>query len=206
MAREKNNYFKMFIKMTDYSCAAARNLKQTLSQFDAEKLPELMDYLHQIENACDDEKHIMREKLIKEFITPIERSDIVNLGHEIDEVTDEIEAVLQRVYMFNISEITPEAVEFADVVVECCDKMKIIMEEFEYYKKSDKIHDAVVEVNRLEEVGDALYMNAMRKLYTTESDAVKIVTWTELYNRLERCCDACEHVANLVESIVMKNS
>lgn len=206
MAKEKNNYFKMFIKMTDYSCAAARNLKQTLSQFDTDKLPELMDYLHQIENACDEEKHIMREKLIKEFITPIERSDIVDLGHEIDEVTDEIEAVLQRVYMFNISAIRPEAVEFANVVVECCDEMKIIMEEFEDYKKSEKIHAAVVEMNRLEEVGDALYMRAMRNLYTSQADAVEIIAWTELYNRLERCCDACEHVANLVESIIMKNT
>lgn len=206
MPREKNNYFKMFIKMTEYSCAAARNLNQTLSDFDVEKLPELMEYLHQIEHTGDEEKHSMMQKLVKEFITPIGREDIVSLGHEIDNVTDAIEDVLLRVYMFHIQTIRPEAVEFAKVIVQCCDEMKIIMEEFQNYKKSDKIHSSVVEMNRLEEVGDALYMRAMRNLYTSGADAVELMAWTEVYNRLERCCDACENVANVVEGVMMKNS
>ena len=206
MPREKNNYFKMFIKMTEYSCAAARNLNQTLSDFDVEKLPELMEYLHQIEHTGDEEKHSMMQKLVKEFITPIGREDIVNLGHEIDNVTDAIEDVLLRVYMFHIQTIRPEAVEFAKVIVQCCDEMKIIMEEFQNYKKSDKIHASVVEMNRLEEVGDALYMRAMRNLYTSGADAVELLAWTEVYNRLERCCDACENVANVVEGVMMKNA
>lgn len=206
MPREKNNYFKMFIKMTEYSCAAARNLNQTLSDFDVEKLPELMEYLHQIEHTGDEEKHSMMQKLVKEFITPIGREDIVSLGHEIDNVTDAIEDVLLRVYMFHIQTIRPEAVEFAKVIVQCCDEMKIIMEEFQNYKKSDKIHASVVEMNRLEEVGDALYMRAMRNLYTSGADAVELLAWTEVYNRLERCCDACENVANVVEGVMMKNA
>lgn len=206
MPREKNNYFKMFIKMTEYSCAAARNLNQTLSEFDVEKLPELMEYLHQIEHTGDEEKHSMMKKLVKEFITPIGREDIVSLGHEIDNVTDAIEDVLLRVYMFNIQAIRPEAVEFARVIVQCCDEMKIIMEEFQNYKKSDKIYSSVVEMNRLEEVGDALYMRAMRNLYTSGADAVELMAWTEVYNRLERCCDACENVANVVEGVMMKNA
>ena len=206
MPREKNNYFKMFIKMTEYSCAAARNLNQTLSEFDVEKLPELMEYLHQIEHTGDEEKHSMMRKLVKEFITPIGREDIVSLGHEIDNVTDAIEDVLLRVYMFNIQAIRPEAVEFARVIVQCCDEMKIIMEEFQNYKKSDKIYSSVVEMNRLEEVGDALYMRAMRNLYTSGADAVELMAWTEVYNRLERCCDACENVANVVEGVMMKNA
>ena len=32
------------------------------------------------------------------------------------------------------------------------------------------------------------------------------MVWRDLFDRMEKCCDACEHVANIMESIIMKNS
>ena len=204
--KEKNNYFEMLIAMTEFSCAAARNLDQVLRAFEPSKMPEQMDYLHGIEHSGDQEKHKMMKKLLKEFITPIDREDIISLAHEIDNVTDAIEDVLLRIYMYNINTILPEALQFTQLIVQCCDEMKVIMEEFESFKKSGKIYDSVIEMNRLEEVGDALYKDAVRALYVGGGDPVKITAWTEVYHKLEGCCDACEHVANAVESVMMKNS
>ena len=79
-------------------------------------------------------------------------------------------------------------------------------EDFQNFRKSTTIHDSIIEINRLEEVGDRMYTEAVRNLYLNCKDPVEIVAWTKIFDRLELCCDACEHVANAVEGVMMKNS
>ena len=61
-------------------------------------------------------------------------------------------------------------------------------------------------MNTLEEEGDAIYIRAMHRLYSTEKDAITVIGWSEAFDKLEKCCDTCEEVANVMESIIMKNS
>ena len=61
--------------------------------------------------GADGKKHDMLDKLAKEFIPPIEREDIVALSQQIDTMTDKVEDVLMRVYMSNVQEIEPDALE-----------------------------------------------------------------------------------------------
>jgi uncharacterized protein Yka (UPF0111/DUF47 family) len=49
-------------------------------------------------------------------------------------------------------------------------------------------------------------VSGVRNLYKTSKDPIELMVWTEIFNRLEKCCDACEDVANDIENIVMKNS
>ena len=209
MANKKNgnDYYEMFVSLVNYSCQAAEGLHHTLVNFNPESLPETMASMHGIEHAADDEKHTVLERLTREFMPPIEREDIVALTQEIDEVTDTVEDVLLKIYMYNIQTIRDDAIVFARTIADCCDGMKIMMEEFRNFKHSKIIHDQIVEINRLEEVGDKLYTDAVHKLYTEPNVSPKdLFAWTLEYSRLERCCDACEPTANLVETIIMKNS
>ncbi len=200
------NYFEAFVQLVDYSCQSAEILDTSLKRFDHQGLAEMMTNLHGIEHAADMGKHDMMNRLAREFISPIEREDIIELGQEIDNVTDSIEDVLMGIYMYNIQVIRPEALDFVDVIVQCCNALKKTMEDFQNFRKSTTIHDSIVEINRLEEVGDRLYTEAVRSLYLNCQDPIETVSWTEIFDRLESCCDACEHVANVVESIIMKNT
>jgi predicted phosphate transport protein (TIGR00153 family) len=207
MARQRDNdYFQVFVDMVESSSKAAQLLLQTFCEFRAEELDTKIEEMHHIEHAADIQKHDMMNRLAKEFITPIEREDIVRLAQAIDDVTDSIEDVLLRVYMFHISSIHEEAYQFAQLVVRCCGELKKTMEEFRYFRKSRSIHDSIVEINRLEEEGDTLYTSALRSLYGGQKDAVEVYAWTQTYDRLEKCCDACEHAANVVESVIMVNT
>jgi uncharacterized protein Yka (UPF0111/DUF47 family) len=78
--------------------------------------------------------------------------------------------------------------------------------EFKSFRNSKTLRNKIIEINRLEEEGDALYVEFMRNLYHTSKDPIELMCWTEILHRLERCCDNCEDVANIIESIVMKNS
>ena len=78
--------------------------------------------------------------------------------------------------------------------------------ELSNFHKSTLLKEKIVEINGLEEEGDRLYTEAMRCLYTEETDAVAILAWTTMYDRLEKCCDNCEDVADLISRIILKNS
>jgi uncharacterized protein Yka (UPF0111/DUF47 family) len=92
------------------------------------------------------------------------------------------------------------------VIVKCCNSLKIALDEFYNFRKSTRLHDLVVEVNRLEEEGDVLFMEATRKLYVECQDYKELAAWDTTYHYLEKCCDACEDVANAIENVIMKNS
>lgn len=206
MPSKKYNYFESFNTMVGYACKAAGKLHTLINSFDMKEIEHSMTELHEIEHSADVEKHEMMKHLAKEFITPIEREDIMALAQEIDEVTDCIEDVLLKSYMFNITSMKREAVEFTNVIVSCCEALKNAVNDFQNFKRSETIDKNIIEVNRLEEVGDRLYTKAMRTLYSTCDNPIEVLGWTEMFRCFEKCCDACEHVANVIEEVIMKNS
>jgi predicted phosphate transport protein (TIGR00153 family) len=207
MARKKNyNYFDKFVELVDYSCKCAKTLNKTIANFDVRMIDEKLEELHNIEHEADLKKHEMLTQLSKEFIPPIEREDIVNLSQEIDDITDAIEDVLIKIHMFNIRKLKPEVLKFTELLEKCCDALKIAMKEFSNFKRSSKLMEKVIEVNHLEEVGDKLYYSTVHELYVKSKDPIELLVWTEIFDHLEKCCDACEEAADVLESIVMKNS
>lgn len=207
MAKKENNfYFESFIKGMNYASDASLMLKKCFETYDAALLPTQIVEMHAIEHSADMVKHDMMESLVKEFLPPIEREDIVELAHTIDEVTDCIEDVLQRMYMFNITELRSDAAKFTEVISDCCSALKEMTLELHNFRKSTLLREKIIQINNLEEAGDRLYAEAMRTLYTAENDPLVVIRWTAIYERLEKCCDACEHVADMVEQIALKNS
>lgn len=206
--RKKNeyNYFEAFCELSKFSLKSATVLNDTLHKWNVNIKATKVKEMHQIEHAADKAKHDIMNHLVKEFLPPIEREDITTLTQEIDDVTDSIEDVLLYIDMFNIKKIRPEALKFSELIVKCCIAMDEAMDLFKSFKSFKALHEKIVEINHLEEQGDALYVNIVRKLYENEKDPIELMRWTEVFYRLERCCDICEDVANVIESIVMKNS
>ena len=207
MAKKQDAYyFNTFTACLEDACRAAELLDKTMREFDAARLRERLDEMHAVEHAADDKKHELLNVLAKAFITPIEREDIMLLSQNIDEITDKIEDVLLRVYCNNVQTIRPEALELSDVVIRVCQEAKLMAEEFADFKHSKALREHIIRINTLEEEADQLYIGSMRTLHTTCSDPIEIIVWREIFFYLEMCVDACEHVADTVESVVMKNS
>lgn len=204
--RQTNNYFDGFIDLIAYSCRASRLLDHILRHFDAVEIKRNMEEMHAIEHTADMDKHTLMEKLAKEFITPIEREDIMMIVQKIDDVTDAIEDVLLMIYIYNIRSIRKEAIEFSEIIVKCCDMTQLVLEDFKTFRKSKTIHEHIVYNNDLEEQGDRLHVEAIHALYQGSTDPIEIMTWTNIFNNLEHCCDVCEEVSESIETIMMKNS
>ena len=204
--KEKNFYFSMFEEVAGFCYEEALLLQKCLTDYDHDKLAENTATMHKLENAADASKHKLMKKLAHEFITPIEREDIIGLSQYIDEITDSIEDVLLRMYMFDIKVMRPDAPQFCAVIVKSCEVLKQLMAEFHNFKKSGELIKLVIDINSYENEGDKLYIDAMRELYTSGADPIEMLTWNEIYKVMEECVDKCEHAANMAEEIMMKNS
>lgn len=204
--KKDDNYFGTFVELVTYSCEAANLLSDIMHNYNPDDLEDDLKRMHNIEHAGDVERHIMMKKLAREFITPIEREDIVSMADAIDNVTDNIEDVLLRMYMFNIKTIRDDALKMADIIVKCCEALKGALLEFHNFKKSQTLHNLIVEINRMEEEGDDLFVHATRNLYVQGLEPLEVYGWGRTLHYMEICCDACEDVADVIESVMMKNS
>lgn len=200
-------YFENFQAAAGYACDAANYLLECLRDYQPDRLKTMLETMHGYEHAGDKKKHEVTEALAKAFITPVDREDLALISQNIDEVSDGIEEVLQVLYMYRIPTVTPEAVAFAEKLVECCDKMQAMLGEFANFKKPEKLHKMIIELNTLEEECDVLYLSGVRHLDDHfAGDVLSIISWRDIFKKLEACADACEHVGDCVEMVVMKNS
>lgn len=206
MAKTDRMYFENLVCAADYCCKAATYLVEVMENFEGRDWSSTLETMHTYEHSADGVKHEMTASLARAFVTPIDREDLAAVSQNIDDVADAIEEVLQYFYMYNIATATAESVEFAHRISDCCEKMKIMLGEFMNFKKPEKLRNQVIELSHMEEECDALYIRANRALSEQVTDPVAIISWREIYNRFESCADACEHVGDVIDMVVMKNS
>lgn len=204
--KESFSYFGFFREMAALSSQAAKELDELVNAFDKDQLTKRSRALRDIEHRADSLKHQMIEQLLKEFLPPIDREDIMRLSSRLDDIVDAIDDAAHCLQMFDISKCRPEVASFTTLIVNCCAQLEKVIGDFEdYKKKAESLRAGVIEINRLEGEGDKLYTEAIHTLFTDGTDAVQVCAWKDIFDYLEACCDACEHVADQVDTVLMKN-
>ena len=105
-----------------------------------------------------------------------------------------------------VEQAVVDAIVIAHKVTDACRAMKDLMVELPNYRKSKTLRELVIQINTIESEADELYINAMRNLHVNGKDPLEVIAWRDVYAFLEYCADCCENVADVVDSIVMKNS
>lgn len=203
---QKYNYFDALAQMADFACQAAVYFFDFVKDFDPALLAQHIDEMHKIEHVADDKRFEIMAKLAREFLSPIERADIIDLAGKLDDITDSIDDTMQHLFIYNVKTLLPECQEYAALLVKCCNAVHEIAKEFGNFHKSTTIHDKITAVNLLETEGDVLYTNIMRNLHVSKMNDKEVFVWTRLITSFEECCDYCEETAELFESAIMKNS
>ncbi|MFA7637166.1 MAG: DUF47 family protein [Monoglobales bacterium] len=206
MAKKKFDYFNYFKEVSDLICEAADHLHLALHNHDTSTLQEKIDVMHEIEHKADCAKHEMTKYLAHEFITPIEREDIISLAQALDTVVDNMEDVLLRIYMFNVESIKTEVLEYSDVIIKCAKELNGVLVEFKNFKNSEIIKSRIVAVNNFESDGDKLLVDGVRNLSINPGSDKDLFIWTDIFEHLELCLDACEDVTDIIEEVIMKNT
>ncbi len=163
--------------------------------------------LKSIEHEADIHVHRCLKLVEEAFITPIDRSDIVEIIKEIENITDSIDSIGNHTYMMCVKEVNEAARNLMSLVDEACEKLVELFKVLKNFKKDfKKINDLIIEINNIEEVGDKTYQNAMRNLFEFETDPKRIIIWKLLYDQLENALDKCEDVADIVQKIIISKT
>ena len=195
--KAKFDYFDAFEKQTEVAVKEADLLIEAIEGFtEAEHLKGVMERAHELEHKGDEINHAIFKTVATDFITPIEREDII----------DYIEDVMQRFYMYDVHFMHHDALEFALLIKKSCEALDKAMEDFRNFKKSKTFKQLIVDVNTYEEEADQLYMRVIRKLHTNDREnPMRVLVWSQIFDRMEKCCDSCEHAADMMSSILLKN-
>ena len=205
MKKEKYNYFDEFIAMSEEIVLSAQILKETLNKFDLNLLEENSEKVHELENEADKRVHQIENRLIKDFITPIDREDISLIGNRLDDIEDDIDEILINFKILNIDKIRTGINELTDLLIVCTNVVKDICLNLKNFKKIELIREKIVEINKLEEQGDRKFEKFMKDLYQNETNSVEIIKWTSIYKCFENAFDDCEKLGDFVDDVVMKN-
>ena len=207
-SKSKLDYFQAFKKQAECAVKDADLLIEVIQNFTtAEAIKQDLPRAHEIEHAADGVYYEILAAVDVDFITPIEREDIIALAQRLDDVVDSIEDIIQRFYMFDVHFMHDDVMKLANLIKRSCEGLMEVMEDFGDFKKSDKFREGLAIANEMEEAADDIFVEVAHGLFTKESDhPMRAMVWMEIFSRMERATDRCMEVADTMSSIVLKNS
>ena len=194
-------YFELFEEAGQNILQASDLLDQLLSNFPDSK--ELAQEILVCEQEGDRITHDIIDRLNHTFVTPIDREDILALASALDDIVDFTEEVADYLGLYKIEAPMDQAIRLARVLKAAC---RQISEAIPRLRGFRDISHYTVEINRLENEGDRITREAVASLFDGGIDPMVVIRWKDLFERLEAAIDAAEHVANILEGIVIKNS
>jgi len=196
-----NSFFAIFSPMSDNLIAGARTLVALFANYhDVEKQ---VEHIQRIEREGDELTHAILTKLNQTFITPFDREDIHQLASKLDDVLDFINAAGARIVMYRITAPPPAAAELARIILM---QSQELQKAVSLMQKNGNILVHCVEINRLENEADQVSQQAIARLFEHEKDPINLIKIKELLEFLERATDKAEDVANVLETVVLKNT
>ena len=206
MAKKRNDYFELIKTQTSYCVEAANLLEENLGKFDVSKISEYRTQMHEIENKADEIHHDILSKLSVEFITPIDQEDILHLVQIIDDIADAIDEVILDMYMYHIDTISEKTVELSKAVNKCVKALDEAAVELKNFKKPSALRELLIKVNDIEIEADQIYTEAIYELFGSDAGEKTLVGRKAVYEGLEDCCDLCEHAADVIAQVIIKNT
>lgn len=201
---KEEKFFDIFEEAADNVQKAAQAFRDLVANWSltSDKIKLIRD----LEHEGDRMTHEVLDKLNRTFITPLDREDIHGLTTELDDVIDIIQSTMDRMLLFRITSTTPALLKMVDVLVQSTEAIGKAIKSLRDLKHTRRTLDFCIEINRLENVGDAYLQSALEELFTDPKDVLQVIKWKEIYEAAEFATDKCEDVANVIESIIVKNA
>jgi predicted phosphate transport protein (TIGR00153 family) len=160
--------------------------------------------LRELEHECDDVTHEIYNLTNRTFTTPIEQEDILLLAHGLDQVVDLAEETSDKIDLYKIETFTDSAKQFGECLAKAGLELAKAVDKLEDFKGIDEV---LLEIHRLENEGDSISRSSLQKLFeANHKTAADVIKWKDLYSLLESTLDECESVAEIIETIAIKNA
>jgi len=194
-------FFDLFNQLAEHLATAARMLNDLLG--DPQGVEAHVRAIKDVEHKADLLTATVNHRIDKSFITPIDREDIHHLASRLDDVIDLLDGTARRFEMLHINQVLPPAKRLGEVLLRAADQIQAAVKTM---RRAALVNQHVVAIKQLEEEGDAIYHEAVGALFAGSPDALDTIKWMEMYDTLERAIDSCMGVAQVLQSISIKNA
>ncbi|HAT73275.1 MAG TPA: DUF47 domain-containing protein [Elusimicrobia bacterium] len=204
------NFLPREVKFFDYLNLQSENIVKAADcfkaavkkgYFDEDVVKKIKDYEHE----GDTLSHEIVDMLNRTFITPIDREDIYALTNTLDDILDMINSMANRIRLYKLDANEEYMGQFADTIDQSAQALNNAVRHMHDTKRARRVLDHCIEVNRLENIGDQIREKAISHLFEAEKDPIMVIKWKEIYEVAEATLDTCEHVAKVIESILVKH-
>lgn len=204
--KDKKIFFPLFEKAAGNIVTMASLLLEAVSNSDVQAREEYYKQINKLENVGDEITHQIYLELGKNFITPFDREDIHALASAMDDVADYIHGSANRMSLYNVNEITEPIRKISELILQATIDMQKAINELKDLKNVRNIADACIRINSVENQADYTFDRAVADLFLYEKDAIRLIKYKEVLAALETATDMCEDVANVLETILVKNA
>jgi hypothetical protein len=203
---KEGRFFDLFEAHSRTLCAGARSLRELLNG--GPRVPELCAEVASHEQQADD---ITREAMLavrRTFITPFDRSDIIDLISSMDDAIDQMHKTAKAIMLFDQRQFHPHMVELGGVIVQSAD---LIAEAVPLLRSlrdnAARLNQIADQVTRLEDQSDRLYDEGLAALYRgpAKKDPMAYIVGAEIYDHLEKVVDRFEDVANRISGVLIEH-
>ena len=195
-------FFQLLEEESKNVLAGAVAFSELIQNFD--RLADKRNKIKDIEHHGDEIVHSIYDRLVKTFITPIDREDISKLASLYDDVLDYIYAVVNRLYLYEVDLATEPMRRFADLVLKSVREIDFAFASIQKIKASE-IEARCNEVDTLENEADVVLNESVASLFKT-NDAISIIKMKEVYELMETITDKCEDVVQVIRDIILEYS
>ena len=196
-----NTFFQMFSQASENLMAGARVMVDLFTDYT--DVDARIAELRRIERMGDEITHNVFTKLNQTFITPFDREDIHELASSLDDVLDFLNSAGARIITYRITSPPPAALDLSRLILLQSQELHRALP---LLQKNGDILTYCVEINRLENEADLISRAAIGRLFDEEKDPITLIKSKELLEFLETATDKAEDVANVLETVVLKNS
>jgi len=196
-------YFDLLADLAQHLVRGSSLLAELLGA-DRAGREKLAEEMHDVEHLADDATHSIMRRLNQTFVTPFDREDISGLASALDDCMDEMDEAAELIVLYKVEGLPDRVSEQVQVLQRCAE---LTAEAMPRLRSMDKLADYWVEVNRLENQADKLHRKLLAQLFDDlANDPVQLMKLKEIVEVLENAADSFEKVANMVETIALKES
>lgn len=166
----------------------------------------LITQLHDIEHQCDNITHDIFAALNSTFVTPFDREDIHVLASALDDVMDFMDEASRRLSLYKIVEMPDAMSKLIDVIHGSTTEIVRGVTLLHDIRKAPDVRKILHQIHAYENEADDIFERTLAQLFDEEKDPIRLIKLKDIYGSLERATDKCEDVANVLESILIKNA
>lgn len=199
-------FFDLFAEDTTNLVEQAKVFHQMFQMRDQEQVAAAIRTIRDLEHKGDEITHRIFMELSENFITPFDREDIHSLATSIDDIADFINGCASRIQLYNVKEFSKTMELMSEVLLKQVMEIDVAVRDMRQMKNAQRVREAIVRINSLENHADDLFDDSIARLFAEAADPLELIKTKEVLSSLETATDKCEDVANVLESILVKNS